>query len=81
MKLGIISQNLVIILLIGISIEVLAENKATQMTNNALNRSPTSIGVVDPAAYYANRVKALNLVRQEDWQAAKPILEELTSQF
>ncbi|MFT5088880.1 MAG: hypothetical protein ACI8PG_003246 [Planctomycetota bacterium] len=81
MKLGIIPQNLVVILLIGISIEVLAENKATEMTNNALNRSPTSIGVVDPAAYYANRVKALNLVRQEDWQAAKPILEELTSQF
>ena len=51
------------------------------MTNNALSRSPTSMGVVDPAAYYMNRVKALNLVRQENWRKAKPILEELTSQF
>jgi hypothetical protein len=81
MKLEIIPLNLVFILLIGISIEVLAENKATEMTNNALNRSPTSIDVVDPAAYYANRVKALNLVRQENWLAAETILEKLTSQF
>jgi tetratricopeptide (TPR) repeat protein len=81
MKFGIVPQSLAVILLIGISIEVLAENKATEMTNNALGRSPTSIGVVDPAAYYANRVKALNLVRQENWKVAKPILEELTSQY
>lgn len=81
MKLRIITQNLVFILLIGISVEVLAENKATEMTNNALNRSPTSINVVDPATYYANRVKALKLVRKENWQAAKSILEDLTSQF
>jgi hypothetical protein len=81
MKLAIFPQSLVVILLIGISIVVLADNKVTEMTNIALNRSPTSISVVDPVAYYANRVEALNLVRQKNWQAAKTILEELTSQF
>ena len=81
MKMRIVPQSLVAILLVCISIGVLAENKASEMTNSALNRSPTSIGVTNPVAYYASRVKAISLVRQENWQAAKPLLEELTSQF
>ena len=68
-------------LLGAISIRVMAQNKATEMTNSAIGRSPTSIKVSEPAVYYANRVNALKLVRQKNWQEAQPILKELTEQF
>jgi len=69
------------ILLCVSSASVRAQNKGTEMTNSAIGRLPTSIKATEPAVYYANRVNALNLVRQENWQEAKPILEELTGQF
>ena len=35
----------------------------------------------DPVAYYRERVEALGLIRQENWAAAKPILENLTTEY
>ncbi len=74
-------QRFIVILLIGIPMEVLAVNKATELTNNAWIRTPTRIGVVNPVAYCVNRIEAIDLARREKWQEAKPILEELTSQY
>lgn len=57
------------------------ENRASKMTNNAIGYTATNNRVEDPAAYYANRTKALKLVWQENWQAARPLIESLTSQY
>jgi len=63
------------------SIQATEANKAAEMTNSAIGH-PSYFGEVSaPAVYYANRVKALKLVRQENWQAAKPIIESLTGQY
>ncbi len=74
-------QRLLFILLITFSLEIMADNKATEMTNIALNRAPTDISPDDPVDYYTSRVKALELIVQENWSTAKTILEELTSQY
>jgi len=58
-----------------------AENKASEMTNRAIGHPSTNSKVKSPAVYYANRVKALKLVRQENWRAARPIIESLTSLY
>lgn len=58
-----------------------AANKAAEMTNNAIGRPPTNVEVEEPGAYYADRVNAIRTVREGNWQAAKPLLEKLTSQF
>ncbi len=63
------------------SIQAFETNKATEMTNLAIGYSPTSSKVEIPANYYANRVKALKLVRKEEWLAAKTVIESLTSQY
>ncbi len=60
---------------------VAASNKSTQMTNSAIGRAPTEIKVPDPILYYANREKAIELVRNQKWQEAKPLLQTLTTQF
>jgi tetratricopeptide (TPR) repeat protein len=58
-----------------------ASNKATEMTNSAIGRAPTGIKVANPVLYYANRVKAIELVKNENWQEAKPLLQRLTTEF
>lgn len=60
---------------------VFASNKSTEMTNSAIGRAPTSIQVADPASYYADRIQAIELVRSENWQEAKPLLQKLTAEF
>ncbi len=64
-----------------LSFNVFATNKATQWTNSSIGREPTIINVADPALYYANRTKAIALVKDKNWQAAKPLLEKLVSDF
>jgi tetratricopeptide (TPR) repeat protein len=56
-------------------------NKSTDMTNSAIGRDPNDINVTDPVSYYANRVRAIQLVKDENWQEAKPLLQELTAEF
>jgi|GEM_PF-665468 len=56
-------------------------NKSTDMTNSAIGRDPTDINVTDPVSYYANRVRAIQLVKDENWQEAKPLLQALTAEF
>ncbi|WP_182440219.1 tetratricopeptide repeat protein [Colwellia sp. RSH04] len=51
------------------------------MTNNSIGQVPTFSKVEDPAQYYTDRQKALDLVRQENWLAAKPVIESLISQY
>lgn len=63
------------------SIQAFQTNKATEMTNSAIGHPSTSSEVQAPAVYYANRVKAIKLVRQENWLAARPIIESLTGQY
>ncbi|MCO7224406.1 S41 family peptidase [Pleionea sp. CnH1-48] len=58
-----------------------AENKASIMTNSAIGHPATNSRVEDPAAYYAARVKALELVKQKSWQSARPLIESLTNQY
>jgi tetratricopeptide (TPR) repeat protein len=59
----------------------LGANKSTDMTNSAIGRDPTDINVNDPVSYYANRVRAIELVKDQNWQEAKPLLQELTVEF
>ena len=47
-------------------------NKSTDMTNSAIGRDPTDINVTDPVSYYAKRVRAIQLVKDEYWQEAMP---------
>ena len=56
-------------------------NRSTDMTNSAIGRDPADINVTDPVSYYANRVRAIQLVTDENWQEAKPLLQELTAEF
>jgi len=56
-------------------------NKSTDMTNSAIGRDPTDINVTDPVSYYANRVRAIQLVKDENWQEARPLLQALTAEF
>ena len=56
-------------------------NKSTDMTNSAIGRDPTDINVTDPVSYYAKRVRAIQLVKDEYWQEARPLLEQLTAGF
>lgn len=51
------------------------------MTNSAIGQLPTISKVAAPDIYFSNRVKALKLVREKNWQSAKPALESLTSQY
>jgi tetratricopeptide (TPR) repeat protein len=62
-------------------INVVAANKSTEMTNSAIGRAPTEIKVANPVLYYANRVKAIELARNQNWQEAKPLLQTLTTEF
>ncbi|WP_068544360.1 tetratricopeptide repeat protein [Thalassotalea crassostreae] len=71
----------IITLFFTFSTQAFETNKASKMTNNAIGQPPTISEVEVPAVYYANRVRALELVRQENWQAAKPVIESLTSQY
>jgi hypothetical protein len=80
------SHLLIIMMLIQVSLSLaspnaLAENKASEMTNNAIGHRSTSSEIDAPAVYYANRVSALKLVRQKNWRAARPIIESLTLQY
>lgn len=58
-----------------------AEDRSSRMTNNSIGTTFSESEVVSPANYYAARTKTLALVRQERWQAAKPLLESLTGQY
>jgi hypothetical protein len=60
---------------------LLAANKSTEMTNAAVGRAPTDIRVADPASYYANRIRAIELAKNQNWEEAKPLLEKLTAEF
>ncbi len=71
----------IIALFTSYSINAFETNKASEMTNSAIGQSPTIVHVEAPEVYYAKRVKALKLARQENWQSAKPILEYLTAHF
>ena len=68
-------------LMLSASFDAFAANKSTEMTNSAIGRSPTEINVADPALYYANRIKAIELVKNKNWQQAKPLLQKLTAEF
>ena len=61
--------------------DIYTSNKTTEMTNSANGRTPTISQVSNPTVYYANRVTALKLVREGKWLLARPILEELTTQY
>lgn len=50
-------------------------------TNDALHQEPSNGPIDDPAAYFETRERALALVRAEEWVAAEPLLESLTSQY
>ena len=65
----------------ALGINVFAANKSTEMTNSAIGRAPTEIRVADPVLYYANRIKAIELVKNKNWQEAKPLLQTLTTEF
>jgi tetratricopeptide (TPR) repeat protein len=56
-------------------------NKSTDMTNSAIGRDPTDINVTDPVSYYANRTRAIELAKNQNWQEAKPLLQTLTTEF
>ena len=56
-------------------------NKSTDMTNSAIGRDPTEINVTDPVSYYANRTRAIELAKNQNWQEAKPLLQTLTTEF
>ena len=56
-------------------------NKSTDMTNSAIGRAPTEIKVANPVLYYANRTKAIELAKNQNWQEAKPLLQTLTTEF
>ena len=71
----------IITLFATFSTQALCTNKASEMTNTAIGQSPTFSEVEAPDVYYANRAKALKLVRQENWQAARPVIESLTNQY
>lgn len=58
-----------------------AFDRSSKMTNSSIGHSFSESQVQSPTAYYLNRNKALNLVRSENWQAAKPLLASLTSQY
>ncbi len=58
-----------------------AANQSTEMTNSAIGRPSTEIKVTDPALYYANRSKAIERVKNQNWEEAKPLLEKLTAEF
>ncbi|MFT6047338.1 MAG: hypothetical protein ACI9WC_003052 [Arenicella sp.] len=68
-------------LMLSASFNAFAANKSTEMTNSAIGRAPTEINVADPALYYANRIKAIELVKNQNWQKAKPLLQKLTADF
>ena len=59
----------------------LAENKIWPTINSANEHSFSPAHIPQPAEYYQNRVKALHLVKQKQWLAAKPIIESLTRQY
>jgi len=65
----------------ALGINVFAANKSTEMTNSAIGRAPTEIKVANPVLYYANRVKAIELAKNQNWQEAKPLLQTLTTEF
>ena len=58
-----------------------ATDKSSSMTNNAIGHHFSETEVESPANYYANRVKAVELVRAGKWQQAKVVIESLTSDF
>lgn len=63
------------------STHVLASDKSSDMTNSAIGQIPMFSKVKDPSQYYLYRQRALKLVREKNWQTAKPALESLTSQY
>ncbi|MFT5298917.1 MAG: hypothetical protein ACI9YH_004969 [Colwellia sp.] len=76
-----IIYSFIITIFVTFSTQAVETNKAVEMTNSAIGHFSTSSKVDSPAVYYANRVKAIKLVRQEKWLEAKPIIESLTSQY
>jgi len=66
---------------VSVTSQASVTNRASEMTNNAIGQHPTMSKLDTPAIYYVNREKALKLVRQMKWQAAKPIIESLIHQY
>jgi len=54
---------------------------ATLYTNEAYGQSPTMKAVTDPAEYYAKRIIAKDLVFDQKWSEAAPLLESLVAQY
>lgn len=81
MQLNLLIKIFIFTLFLSCSVKSLASDKSSKMTNNSIGRSPSFSQVEEPAQYYADRQKALDLVRQENWLAAKPIIESLTRQY
>ena len=73
--------GLVVGLLAAVSGQALSEDRSSKMTNDAIGRSPSHSEVQAPEVYYANRVMALSLAQQEDWQSAYDLLKSLTRQY
>jgi hypothetical protein len=57
------------------------ENAATQFTNEAHGHLPTMNVVNDPAQYYAMRTKAKELVFDQKWSEAQPLLKDLVGRY
>ncbi len=61
--------------------QVNAQDQSSKMTNSSLGHSFSERKVNSPVAYFENRNKALKSVRDENWLAAKPLLQSLTNQY
>jgi hypothetical protein len=57
------------------------KNTATQFTNQAHGHLPAMKTVTDPAQYYAMRTKAKELVFDQKWPEAQPLLQDLVAQY
>ena len=73
-------------LLLGLLLSVIAvgahgQDRSSLMTNNSIGHPYSESAVESPVDYFAKRTQALALVRQENWRAAKPLIESLTSQY
>ncbi|BBN82769.1 hypothetical protein PA25_27540 [Pseudoalteromonas sp. A25] len=68
------------LLLVGVSLNAVAQNKTTEMVNQADNVYLAS-QVKKPIDYLADKQQAVQFAKQAQWQQAKPLLEKLTNQY
>ncbi|NOU51957.1 hypothetical protein HG263_15600 [Pseudoalteromonas sp. JBTF-M23] len=68
------------LLLAGVSVNAVAQNKATEMVNQADNVYLAS-QVKKPTDYLRDKQQAVQFAQQAQWPQAKPLLEKLTKQY